>query len=62
MLLNNLAVLYHSQGNPKALDVAERAYRVAPRAPEIQDTYGWILLGAGKTAQALGLLQAKAIR
>jgi tetratricopeptide (TPR) repeat protein len=60
VLLNNLAVLYHSQGNPKALDVAERAYRVAARAPEIQDTYGWILLGAGKTVQALPLLQEAA--
>jgi putative PEP-CTERM system TPR-repeat lipoprotein len=57
VLLNNLAVLYHEQGNPKALEVAERAYRVAPRVPEIQDTYGWILLGAGKTQQALSLLQ-----
>ncbi len=60
VLLNNLAVLYHSQGNPKALEIAERAYRVAPRAPEIQDTYGWVLLGAGNTQQALGLLQEAA--
>ncbi len=60
VLLNNLAVLYQAQGSPKALEVAERAYRVAPRAPEIQDTYGWILLGAGKTEQALGLLEEAA--
>jgi putative PEP-CTERM system TPR-repeat lipoprotein len=63
VLLNNLAVLYQSQGNVEALELAERAYRAAPQAPEIQDTYGWVLLGAGKTEQALGLLRdaAKAI-
>jgi putative PEP-CTERM system TPR-repeat lipoprotein len=60
VLLNNLAVLYQAQGSPKALEVAERAYRAAPKAPEIQDTYGWVLLGAGKTQQALSLLQEAA--
>ena len=57
VLLNNLAVLYQAQGDPKAVEVAERAYRAAPRIPAIKDTYGWILLGSGKTEQALGLLR-----
>ena len=57
ILLNNLAVLYQAQGDPRAVEVAERAYRAAPRVPAIKDTYGWILLGAGKTEQALGLLR-----
>jgi putative PEP-CTERM system TPR-repeat lipoprotein len=57
ILLNNLAVLYQAQGDPRAIEIAERAYRAAPRAPAIQDTYGWILLAAGKTDQSLGLLR-----
>ncbi|MDH4071484.1 MAG: tetratricopeptide repeat protein [Gammaproteobacteria bacterium] len=57
VLLNNLAVLYQAQGNPKAVEAAGRAYRAAPRVPAIKDTYGWILLGAGKTEQALDLLR-----
>ena len=41
--LNNLAWLYHLKDDPKALDLAERAYRTAPEDASILDTYGWIL-------------------
>ena len=52
-LLNNLAVLYQDAGNPKAVETAERAYKLAPQMPAVQDTYGWILLGAGKAKEAV---------
>jgi cellulose synthase operon protein C len=56
VLLNNLAVLYQAKGNPKALELAEKAYKAAPRSPAIQDTYGWILFNNGRTDEAAGLL------
>lgn len=61
--LNNLAWLYQQAGNPKALDVAARAYRAAPNSPEIIDTYGWLLVKQGKAAQAVPFLKkASALR
>jgi putative PEP-CTERM system TPR-repeat lipoprotein len=56
VVLNNLAALYDSTGNPKALEVAARAYKAAPKVPAIQDTYGWILLRAGRTEEAAPVL------
>ena len=41
--MNNLAWLYHLKGDPKALDLAERANRTAPENAGNLDTYGWIL-------------------
>ena len=48
LVLNDLAWLYHEKGKPGALDMAEKAYRLAPDSPAIQDTYGWILVQKGK--------------
>ena len=59
-LLNNLAVLYQAKGDPKALELAERAYRQAPNAPALQDTYGWILVTSGRLEQALPVLRSAA--
>ena len=56
VLLNNLAVLYQAKGNPKALELAERAYNVAPRSAAIQDTYGWLLLEHGQVDKAVQML------
>ena len=53
VLLNNLAVLYQAKGNPKAVEIAEKAYNAAPKSPAIQDTYGWILFETGNNDKAL---------
>jgi putative PEP-CTERM system TPR-repeat lipoprotein len=54
--LNNLAWLDSQLGNPDAQSLAERAYRLAPQAPSVEDTLGWILARKHDTARALPLL------
>lgn len=41
--INNLAWLYFQEGDARAISTARRAYELAPQAPEIADTLGWIL-------------------
>lgn len=60
ILNNNLAVIYDLQGDKRALVTAKTAYEAAPQAPAIKDTYGWLLLRAGKTEEALPLLESVA--
>jgi putative PEP-CTERM system TPR-repeat lipoprotein len=55
--LNNLAWLLHQQGDPKAVDLARRAHELAPGAPEIADTFGWILVQTGSIQQGLEMLK-----
>ncbi|MCB1748179.1 MAG: PEP-CTERM system TPR-repeat protein PrsT [Gammaproteobacteria bacterium] len=57
ILLNNLAWLYHEAGDARAADVAKQAYDLAPKQPEIMDTYGWILFNTGKQEQGLDMLE-----
>lgn len=57
ILLNNLAMLYLESGDGRALATAEKAYKALPQVPAIMDTYGWALLGAGKTDQAVEMLR-----
>lgn len=57
IILNNLAGLYLETGNPAALEMGRRAYQATPDNPGVQDTYGWILVRTGQTAQGLELLQ-----
>ena len=54
--LNNLAVLYQRQADPRALEFAERAYALGPENPDVIDTFGWQLIQAGKLEQGLALL------
>lgn len=58
--LNNLAWLYQSAGDARALETARKARELNPSAPEIADTYGWILLQHGAVAEALPILKAAA--
>ena len=54
--LNNLAWVYTEQGNPKALAVAERAYKLAPTSDAVTDTYAWALVVNNQAKAALPML------
>jgi putative PEP-CTERM system TPR-repeat lipoprotein len=56
-VLNNLAWIYQQKQNPKAATLAAEAYQLAPEVAAVADTYGWILVRGGQTAQGLELLQ-----
>jgi putative PEP-CTERM system TPR-repeat lipoprotein len=58
--LNNLAWLYHLQGNPRALATAEKAQAALPDAPEIADTHGWILVQSQRVDEGLRVLEKAA--
>ena len=53
-------VLYQQAGDKRAAETAKRAYELAPNAPAIADTYGWILLQSGDTAGGLKLIRQAA--
>jgi cellulose synthase operon protein C len=54
--LNNLAWLYARQHDPRANQLAQRAFRLAPDGTTA-DTLGWTLLSAGDARTALPLLE-----
>jgi putative PEP-CTERM system TPR-repeat lipoprotein len=58
--LNNLANLYQRGKDPRALDLAERAYKLMPQSPVTADTLGWMLVEQGDTARGLELMQKAA--
>lgn len=57
--LNNLAysLAVHAGKLDEALPLAQKAYGLAPKAPAILDTLGWIQLLRGQGAEAVRLLQ-----
>ncbi len=57
VILNNLAWLYYTEGNPKALGLAEKAYRKAPKSAAIIDTYGTILVQQGRIPEGITILK-----
>jgi putative PEP-CTERM system TPR-repeat lipoprotein len=57
-ILNNLAWALHQKGDPRALELARRAYEGAPQYPEIADTYGWILVRMDRVPEGLTVLQS----
>lgn len=55
--LNNLAWSLHEKGDPRAQELAYRAYTAAPGYAEIGDTYGWILVQMDKVAEGRDVLE-----
>lgn len=58
--LNNLAWLYQQNKDPRALEIAERAYEIAPESPAVLDTLGWIFAEKAVFDKALPLLEEAA--
>jgi cellulose synthase operon protein C len=59
-LLNNLAWTSAQAKDPKAIEYAEQAYKLAPEQPVIMDTLGSLLVERGDTARGLELLRKAA--
>ena len=57
LALNNLAWAQYEDKDPGALASAEKAYSIAPKSPEVLDTYGTILLAGGNPAKASDILK-----
>jgi putative PEP-CTERM system TPR-repeat lipoprotein len=53
--LNNLAWVYQQQNDPRARELAEKAYLLSP-SPQAADTLGWIITQQGGADAAKGLL------
>ena len=58
--LNNLAIIYAQQNDPRALDLAKRAYEKAPESAAILDTYGHMLLKQNQASVGLTILEKAA--
>jgi putative PEP-CTERM system TPR-repeat lipoprotein len=61
-LLNNLAYAMNKLGDPGALAVAEKAYKLNPGEPNVIDTYGWILVQQGQIDSGLRHLREARLR
>ncbi len=57
VVLNNLAWAYQQEKDPRALETAEQAFKLAGDNPGVMDTLGWMLVEQGNTARGLPLLQ-----
>ncbi len=56
-LMNNLAWAMGQAKDPKAIELAEQAYKLAPAQPTIIDTLGALLVAKGDVDRGLELLQ-----
>lgn len=55
--LNNLAWIYYEQKNPKAQELAKRAYEISANNPAVADTYGWILVENNQLEEGTAILE-----
>lgn len=56
-ILNNLALAYHANKDPKAVQTAEKAYSLSTNNAAIKDTLGWILVQEKDVKRGLPLLR-----
>ncbi len=56
VVLNNLAWLYQQTADPRAREMAQRAWSLAPTNAEVGDTYGWIIVSAGQVERGRDVL------
>jgi tetratricopeptide (TPR) repeat protein len=56
-VFNNYAHILKRLGDPRALEIAERAQELAPNDPNINDTLGWMLVEAGDPQRGLAFLR-----
>ena len=56
-LLNNLAWALNELDDPKAVELAARAYAQSPTDAFVADTYGWILVQHGDISRGIELLR-----
>lgn len=57
MVLNNLAWLIQDKDRPRALELAAKAHALVPGAPDVTDTYGWLLVRGGEPDKGVPLLR-----
>ena len=57
VVLNNLAWIYHENGDKRAIDLAKQAYELSPGNAAVADTYGWIMLKAGNHEASVPILE-----
>jgi predicted Zn-dependent protease len=55
--LNNLAYAYDQLKDARAEPTAERAFKLDPRNPSVNDTLGWMLAERGEVKRAVPMLQ-----
>ncbi len=60
LVLNNLAWIYSQENNPKAVELAKKAYTLAPESAAIADTYGYILIKQAQQVEGLKILEKAA--
>ena len=58
--LNNLAWILTEQNNPKGVEYAEQAHRIAPMNANVLDTLGWSLARNGEPKRGVDLLRMAA--
>jgi putative PEP-CTERM system TPR-repeat lipoprotein len=61
-VLNNLANVQWQLKDPRALQTAERAYKLAPGEPVVLDTLGWMLVQQGQLDAGLRHLREARLR